>query len=1312
MFTRTFARYLLAMASVASLPLAQASTDISQTPLITNQVLTKPNVMFVLDNSGSMSWDYTPDALANTYSNDGASVTTRYGYRSAHCNGSAYNPATNYTLPVTPDGRRYPALPLTAAWVDGFRPSFSSSTNLTINLNTVLPANGTTVSVSLGTNLAVNTRVAFVNRANPALWLSGTVTSSAGGVNTIRLTFSTMHDGTKSNWTLGVVSTQALGTQYYYTYTGSQSRMNWAYNSSGALDLSSTFVQECRRVESSSNPSPVFSRVNVSGLLPTEQQNYANWYSYYRTRILTMRSAAGQAVASLDSSYRVGFNSLNVGGGFNTGVANSIGHFADIRDFDDAQRLVFFSNLYGSDPDGGTPLRRSLAKVGRYFGNKLTGQTDPVPTATLACQRNFTLLTTDGYWNDTSNPVRLEGAAIGNWDGSLAKTPRPMFDGTGDSVTIERTVTTVVRNSTGCGSFLNRTPLYRHTVQERTVTVKAELPIATSTATAWVTTGVFDNCNSSYSVSNTVVSTGGVDNTLADVAAYYRAANLSRPQNEPADKGAAALPLMTTYTLGFGVSGLLRYNPAYLAQVEGDFADLKAGRKTWPVPTSNSATTVDDLWHAAVNGGGQYYAATDPTQLAQSLNNAFKSIQEQTGSGASAASSSLRPVLGTDQIFVGSYRTKFWDGDLKAFTLTDGVTRFTDDPDWAAREMLNSVPAANRRIYYLGRSLGAGGGETRALTPFTYQDLSQDADASTLTDHFNNLCSKPSIPSQCSRLTASERTQASGANLVDYIRGARSFESNLYRERTYVLGPIVDASPVYVGKPPFSYRDAGYNAFQAAQAARCPVVYAAANDGMLHAFSALPKPKTNAATSATTTTADASDVPECSAGGTELWAYVPRAVMGELYRLTDTDYAANHRFFVNGTPVVGDISLPAESTDDTPEWRTILVGGFGAGGKGYYALDITDPASPAAMWEFADADMGLSYGNPVITKVPDANGTLTWVVAFTSGLNNSGNGFLYILNARTGQVMYKIPTLAGGTAVGTLGAPSGLNKLNAWIDQPSDNTALRLYAGDMLGNLWRFNTDSAAALAAPATASGADARSFRVARFVADGRAQPITVRPELAKIENQAVVLVGTGRYLGVSDASDLDSTQSIYGIKDPISSSTGWGDVRATTGALVAQTLTTLAADAAANQPERRQISSNAVDWARAGVAGWYLDLPDDGERVIVPMSLAFDTLTLATLVPSTSPCSGSGYSWLFDLNIRTGSFVSERTSDQVAARRYDQAIMGISTLQVAGEKKTRQTITKADGSVELRDHVNSPSSQGGLRRTSWRELLPAPR
>lgn len=1298
MLIRTIARSLIALSAVVCLGWAHADTDISQTPLITNELRSKPNIMFVLDNSGSMAWDYTPDALNST-----SNVTSLYGYRSIQCNGSAYDPNFTYTPPVTPDGRSYPNMPIGAAWTDGFRPALSNFTDINVDINTVLPSSGTTVSITLSTSLANGTRVAFRNRTNPSLWLSGTVTSSSGSTRNILLTFSSMHDGTKSDWRFGIVSGNNLGSAYYYNYKGSEPKMAWAYDSNGNLVTTNTFVSECLSVEGSSLGQSVFNSQPVSGLSASQQQNYANWYSYYRTRILNMRTAAGQAIATLDSNYRVGFSSLNAGGEYNSSITNALGRFADIRDFDDAQRVVFFSNLYGTAASGDTQLRRALAKAGQYYGNALSGQTDPVPPATLACQRNFTLLTTDGYWNDSTNPTRLDGTAIGNWDGDLSKAPRPMFDGTGDSVIIERRVSNSVKiSNTGCGLF-GLSPTYRHTIERRTVTRKAGVIVS---ATAWAVQGTTNTCNiNPPAVSNTTVSSGGASNTLADVAKYYRSTPLSRPQTGPSEAGTPPLPIMTTYTLGFGLSGTLRYDPLYQSQTSGDYVDLVNGTKSWPAPSANSATTVDDLWHAAINGGGNYYAASDPAQLTQSLVNTFNDIESQVGAGASAASSSLRPVLGTDQIFVGSYRTKEWDGNIKAFTLKEGVTQFNENPDWEAREQLNGLDYTTRDIYYMGRTVSAGGVETKALTRFTFENLSADADATTLTDHFNGVCSKANPPSQCSTLSTAQRTAASGANLVNFLRGDRSNEGSLFRTRSYILGTIVDASPVYVGKPPFSYADAGYNAFKSDQNNRCSVVYAAANDGMLHAFSAHTEKKTSSTNQETTQNSD------CKAGGTELWAYVPRAVMSQMYQLADKDYEANHRFFVNGTPVVGDISLSAAASGTgEPVWSTILVGGFGAGGRGYYALDITDPASPRSLWEFTDADMGLSYGNPIITKVPNSSGQPTWVVAFTSGLNNSGNGYLYILNAHTGQLMYKIPTLIDGAPVGTSAEPSGLNKLNAWIERPTDNTTLRFYGGDMLGHLWRFNAESASALAAPASSS-ADTRAFLVAKFVEGGEAQPITIRPELAKVEGQPVVIVGTGRYLGQSDPLDLDSVQSVYGIKDPLDSATGWGDIRANAGVLVEQTLTLVPGNTSTGTADQRTVTSNQVDWGQSGLAGWYIDLPDAGERVVVPMSLAFDTLTLATLVPESSPCAGSGFSWLFDLNIRTGSFVSERAGDQVAATKYNQAVMGISTLQVDGETKTRQTITKSDGTVSLRDHVTAPSSQGGLRRTSWREIVPTP-
>lgn len=1301
MTSRRLSCRLLPVVLAVLAPAGQASTDISNTPLITNQVSVKPNLMFVLDNSGSMNFGYMPEEMGST---------SQYGYRSSQCNGAAFNPASDYPLPVTPDGRNYPSMSVTAAWSDGFIPSFSTTFSVSSTLNTVVPAGGLTQTVvatgvsSSSVPFAIGDTVVVRKIADATHWMIGRVLSVTGAGTSIRtlsvaFSFSSAYTGSVSGWVVGKPLTEDLTSasggsapdaSYYYRYTGSQPAMNWTYAADGSLATGNTFNNECRSAINASPGSGVFTRVDVSSLSTSTRQQYANWYSYYRRRILMMRSSAGRAMASLDSSYRVGFSSLNNGTSFNSTVTPTLGLFADIADYDDAQRLVFFSNLYGANIQGGTPLRRALAKAGQYYGGVIPGQRDPIQNA---CQRNYTLLTTDGYWNDDTLPTRLDrSTSIGNQDGNITTTPRPLYDGTADYSRVEQR--TRYESIGRCG-FLNLNFSYRAIVEQRTVS---------STATTGETTGAWTQVSSTTQCASSVPantgisvvsnSPGGQSNTLADVASYYYQTDL-RPNLPDSVPTSATDPArhqhMTTYTLGLGLSGLLRYDRDYLTQTSGDFAALKAGTRQWPRPpldASDNPAKIDDLWHAAVNGYGRYFSANNANDLTRSLVDALSDINARNGAGASAASSSLRPVLGTDQIFVASYRTRFWDGELEARTITLGANNSVSvGPNtvaWRASTALNGTTHTNRNIFYMRRQAVAGGGSNVLLSPFTYANLSSDADASTLLSHFDSFCTRTPQPTQCSALNPTQRTSAAGANLVNFIRGDRSNEGALYRERSSVLGSLVEASPVFVGKPPFAYQDLGYSAFAQAQASRCPMVYAAANDGMLHAFSA----KT-----------DRSAYASCPAAGTEVWAYVPRNVMANLYLLADSDYANRHRFYINATPVVGDISQAA-SEGQSPTWRTILVGGFGAGGRGYYAVDVTSPTSPQALWEFSDADMGLSYGNPVITKVPDANNVPTWAVVFTSGLNNSGNGFLYVLNASTGALMYKVPTLVNGSAVGTAAAPSGLNKLNAWVDRPTDNTAARFYAVDMLGNVWRFKADQLA----PTT--GTDTRAVRLAQLSVNGSAQPLTTRPELAEIlyagSRHAVVLVGTGRYLGISDVSASIGRQSVYGIKDPLGDS-GWGNPRAQ---MIQQTLQTSANGLS------RTVSNNTVDWSASTMAGWYIDLPDAGERVAVNMSLAFTTLTLATIVPAQDVCNSSGYSWLYDLNIASGGFVKEREADQVAAERRGDAVMGINTLQLEGETRTRQIITNSDGSVDIRQGGGGESSAGGTRRVSWRELLPGTR
>jgi type IV pilus assembly protein PilY1 len=803
----------------------------------------------------------------------------------------------------------------------------------------------------------------------------------------------------------------------------------------------------------------------------------------------------------------------------------------------------------------------------------------------------------------------------------------------------------------------------------------------------------------------------GTEDTLADVAAYYYNTDL-RTDALRNCTGAMGVNVcennvqggskqddnaqqhMTTFTLGLGVNGKLIYDEDYLQGGSVDFQKLINGGINWPDPIANSgAERVDDLWHAAVNGRGTYFSAQDPSSLVRGLSKALAGAKARPGSASAAATSNLEPVAGDNFIFIALYRTVLWDGDLQAKTIDPDSGAIAADPTWTAQSELDKLVTAtsdSRNIYTYDSSA------LNKLKPFSWATGGLNA---TEKAYFSNVCNFSTPLSQCATdLTAEQKAIANdGANLVNFLRGQSGNEDQasntdvtkrVYRDREHVLGDMISSQPVYVKTPPFSYVDANYDAFKqkhsrivasdgtVTQQGRKPMVYVAVNDGMLHAF--------NGDT------------------GVEEWAYIPPIVMPSMYKLADKNYT--HQYYVDGSPTVGDICpnkpvAPATTSVCTKdEWKTILVGGLNAGGRGYYALDITNPADPKALWNFTvteDTDLGLTFGNPVITKRKDG----TWVVVFTSGYNNispgDGKGYLYVLNADTGEKLEKIATNAGDATT-----PSGLAKINAWIDNTTDNTAKRFYGGDMLGNVWRFDTDD---VVPPA---GKEALQIAELGNVAPVGIQPVTIKPELTEIIDKngakhAVVHIGTGRYLGVSDVTDA-SQQSIYSFKDNLTD-TGLGKVR-TPGVLVKQTLKTNASGT------ERTTSNNDVDWTID--SGWYIDLNPNGnspgERVNVDMQQQQGLLTVAANVPDPNACTVGGYAWLYYFDYKTGRFVPGAANGMVGKRLGQNALVaGIKTIQLK-TKKTVTLITDTAGGITGSEDNSSGSGAGVVKRVSWRELL----
>jgi type IV pilus assembly protein PilY1 len=741
---------------------------------------------------------------------------------------------------------------------------------------------------------------------------------------------------------------------------------------------------------------------------------------------------------------------------------------------------------------------------------------------------------------------------------------------------------------------------------------------------------------------------------------------------------------LTTFTVGMGVNGTLGYHPSYLTGLSADYELLKQGTRDWPTPvvstTGGGAQNIDDLWHAAVNGRGQYFSAGNPAALAAGLRDALLAIDALSGSGSGAAASTLQPVADDNSLYIAKYTTVHWTGDLvsRSINPVTGVISSTDN--WSAEQTLDARVAAGtaRNIYYMQRTSGAN---TGTLRQFTYTNLQSDG----LNGNFDGACSKAVPLTQCIDAGYDVTGANNGANMVNWLRGGYDAR---YRLRRHVLGDIVGGAPVSVKRPQFQYTENAYASFKAANNSRTGVVYVASNDGMLHAFRG------------ETTT---SPTPNPGPGGEELWAYVPTMVMNRMYRLADNDYANRHQFLANGAPVVGDIYVPPVAPATTGTWKTILVAGLGAGGGGYYALDITNPHSPSVLWEFTNdslggnGNLGLTFGNPVITK--RANGT--WVVVFTSGYNNhvspgDGNGRLFVVNANTGERLAAIATeTSPGVPAGTTTTPSGLGKLNAWVDSTIDNTARRFYAGDLLGNVWRFDIDG---LVAPNNAA------HRLAYLRVGSVAQPITTQLALAEVNyggsRYPVAYVGTGRLLGDSDLGTT-GVQTIYALKDPLDA-TSLGDARTNTS-VVTQTLS----ETAVNAP--RTVTNNAVNWSTHN--GWKVDLIGSGERVSVDMQVIFQNLTVATNMPNNTTCGGSSY--LYNFNINSGSAPVGMTN--VGTWLGTSLVVGLSylTLQLsdnaeAGSGRTITVIVDNRGVPRVDDAPPPPPPSATGRRASWRELV----
>ncbi len=1190
------------LASSPSAPLA-ATADLADVPLAnatTAEIL--PNIGFIYDDSGSMDDENMPD-------NDGTNKD-KYCWKWHGYNTLAYNPAVTYLAPKKADGSRFADALFKNALSDGYfavglKMYDGTTTNTATDLSALSSA-GSLQSDAVLPNFSrshrvTSVRVTLLDGSTMEL-LNSTPVPAAGTTNRdtignavaasinakIATGFTATYDAGSDTLTIRPPASQAgLTTTPVITTQKTQSGGSLqGITASAFATIFTNFYYSTHKTNAANTTCEVNANYSVVGnaadiVAPgvtkgsaAAQTNYANWYSYYRKRAFMAKAAAGEAFASLaQDKFRIGlfFIASKEGESDQAKTNNDLQIDKFTGTTGGTHRADWFDRLYNSRQALYTPLRGALSRMGRMYAGKVAGW-DPVQ---YSCQRNFAILTTDGFWNTqaesaTYGPLREDNATfVGDQDGAAS---RPSLDSSKAANTLADVAYYYYHNDLRPGAC----------------------------------TVCLDN-----------VPPAGTNTSVDDMATHQH---------------------MTTFTIGLGVNGTLAYQDGYKTSTSGDYFDIRQGTKDWPNPTTDTAK-IDDLWHAAVNGRGTYFSAKNSQSFVQGITSALGSIESTTGSGAAAATSNLQPTSGDNFIYIANYRTVTWDGELSAYSVDLASGAISTTPLWLAAPLLDAkvgVTGDNdtRQIYTSSPSLG--------LKDFNWASLSATEKA--LFD--------PAKLTQYIDWTAPEKLAGTGESLVNYLRGHNRLEnqdrpvgygvySRLYRDREKILGDIVHSQPVFVKTSFYTFGDSGYSAFKDSTKTRPGTVYVASNEGMLHAFDET---------------------------GQERWAYVPPIVMKDMYRLADRNYATNHRFFLDGPVAVSDVNTGGG-------WKTILVGSLGKGGRGYYALDITDPLKPKYLWTYTaddESNVGYSYGTPMITK---HNGN--WVVLVSSGYNNvpegatypgaDGKGYLWALDAGTGKVTYKWETNEG-----SVGNPSGLARINLYVPTfETDNTVLAAYGGDLLGNMYRFDPDGT------------------VHKVITTGPTQPITSAPEIGEVDGKTILYFGTGRYLGEEDLKSTD-TQAIYAVWDD-----GKNTATVTKPQLVEQTIS------------GTSITANPVDWGTK--YGWFVDLAKSGERVSVAAQLFFGTLIVTSTIPSATECQPGGSGRLYFLNFKTGGPVAGTTP----IYDYVAPIVGITVAKLPGGTPKVYAIT-ATGGFPKGEPPTLPIDTSGLggslsgQRIMWRELV----
>ncbi|MGB9989031.1 pilus assembly protein [Massilia sp. SM-13] len=580
-------------------------------------------------------------------------------------------------------------------------------------------------------------------------------------------------------------------------------------------------------------------------------------------------------------------------------------------------------------------------------------------------------------------------------------------------------------------------------------------------------------------------------------------------------------------------------------------------------------------------------------------------------------------------------RSALWNGAAAGFSLSPAR--------WNAATELGAMPPAARNIYTLG---SAG-----STISFQWNALS-DAQRAALDRH---------PPSQ-------QQADGLGEARLAWLRGERSREGHPFRVRSSVLGASVHGNPVYLAAAPERPDIDGYAAYRAGTLQRKPAVYLGANDGMLHAFD--------------------------FNTGKELLAYVPDALFPFLNLLTTAGMPP--RAYVDGPLFAGDAHIGGQ-------WRSVLLAAMGGGAPGLFALDVTDPerfsSGRGVLWEFTERDdpaIGNLTVRPQVARLQTAPARYRHYAVTGNGLNAEGEGALFLLALdKPPAEAWQLDINYHRLALSPAGVPNALGSPALVGD---GQRVLHAYAGDLRGNLWRFDFTGKAPWKQAA-------RALFTARGP-DGLVQPILQTPRVAFAPNGGyLVLFGTGLLLSRADRIQSGS-QSFYAIYDDPGQP-------APAAPLSRADLLPRHLDGADGGPDFT-VLGRPQGIGPNGAKGWFLDFRDAGERSLGSAVLRDGKLLFVTTIPGTGPCDSS-LSRSYQLDVLAGlpSDPAARTGRQVADFIDTPPLLLPAARTVRREASGRATVTKTITVVQFGAEQTLPQQGEALTahlpagRLSWREI-----